>query len=156
MTPAIELLKKASIAHQVLTYHHDPACTDFGLEAAQQLGVDPAQMYKTLVVRGESGQLVFCLVSVQDKVDLKKLAHVMGCKKAELADPAVAEKTTGYVVGGISPLGGRKSLPTFLDEYLQLWDTIYLSAGKRGMQLQLAPHDLQRLTHGVLADVAVR
>ena len=103
-------------------------------------------MFKTLVVRGDTGTLAMVLVSVGDKVDLKKLAHALGSKKADLADPTLAEKTTGYVVGGISPLGGRKHLLTLIDESIRQHSTIYISAGKRGLQLELSPDDLIRLT----------
>lgn len=156
MTPALQLLKKAGVVHQVHTYTHDAACTDFGLEAAQKLGIDGNQMFKTLVVRNDSGQLALCLVSVDDKVDLKKLAQAMNSKKADLAEPAMAEKTTGYVVGGISPLGSRKELPAFLDHSVLSWETIYVSAGKRGLQVELAPTELVRLMAGNVADLAVR
>ncbi len=146
MTPAIKLLDQAGMAYQLHTYEHDAACTDFGLEAAQKLGVDPQRMFKTLVVRSDAGTLAMALVSVQNKVDLKKLAHALGSKKADLADPTLAEKTTGYVVGGISPLGGRKQLPTLIDQGIGQHATIYISAGKRGLQLELSPDDLIKLT----------
>jgi len=146
MTPAIRLLDQAGIAYQLHTYQHDAACTDFGLEASQKLGVEPARMFKTLVVRGDTGTLAMVLVSVQDRVDLKKLAQALGTRKADLADPTLAEKTTGYVVGGISVLGGRKTLPTFVDLSIEQFPTIYISAGKRGLQLELAPKDLIQLT----------
>ena len=146
MTPAIRLLEQAGVPYQLHTYEHDAACNDFGLEAAQKLGVDPHRMFKTLVVRGDTGTLAMALVSVHVKVDLKKLAHALGSKKADLADPTLAEKTTGYVVGGISPLGGRKQLPTFIDQGFGQHATIYISAGKRGLQLELSSDDLIKLT----------
>lgn len=146
MTPAIRLLDQAGIAYRVHSYQHDAACTDFGLEAAQKLGVEPAQMFKTLVVCADTGTLAMVMVSVQDRVDLKKLAHALGSRKADLADPTLAEKTTGYVVGGISVLGGRKQLPIFVDQSMEQFQTIYLSAGKRGLQLELAPGDLIQLS----------
>lgn len=150
MTPAIRLLDQAGVAYQLHAYQHDAACTDFGLEAAQKLGVEPARMFKTLVVRGDTGSLAMVLVSVQDRVDLKKLAHALGTKKADLADPSLAEKTTGYVVGGISPLGGRKVLPIFVDQSMQQFSTIYISAGKRGLQLELAPNDFIQLSQATM------
>jgi Cys-tRNA(Pro)/Cys-tRNA(Cys) deacylase len=142
MTPAIKLLEKQSIPHEVLHYDHDQACTDFGTEAATKLGVNPHHMFKTLVVKGDDGRLAMVLVTVADKVDLKKLANALGTKKADLADPVLAEKTTGYVVGGISPLGGRKRLPVFIDAQVTGLETVYISAGKRGLQLKLAATDL--------------
>jgi Cys-tRNA(Pro)/Cys-tRNA(Cys) deacylase len=155
MTPAIKLLEKAGIVHRVHEYDHDAACTDYGEEAASKLGVPLTQMYKTLVVKSDAGQLALVLVSVQDKVDLKKLAHALGSKKADLADPAFAEKTTGYVLGGISVLGGRKRLPVFIDTAMSTQQNIYISAGKRGLQLELAAADLIQVTQATLAPLAV-
>jgi Cys-tRNA(Pro)/Cys-tRNA(Cys) deacylase len=154
MTPAIRLLEQAGVPFQLHTYEHDATCTDFGLEAAQKLGVDPRRMFKTLVVRSDAGTLAIALVGVHDKVDLKKLAHALGSKKADLADPTLAEKTTGYVVGGISPLGGRKPLLTLIDECIRQHPTIYISAGKRGLQLELAPDDLIKLTKATVFSLA--
>ena len=150
MTPAVRLLEQAGVAYQLHSYEHDADCTDFGLEASQKLGVDPSRMFKTLVVRSDAGALAMVLVSVQDKVDLKKLAYALGSKKADLADPTLAEKTTGYVVGGISPLGGRKQLPTFIDQSIGQHPTVYLSAGKRGLQLELSSDDLIKLTNATV------
>ncbi|MBL8821889.1 MAG: Cys-tRNA(Pro) deacylase [Planctomycetia bacterium] len=155
MTPAIKLLEQAGVPFQVLTYEHDDACMEYGLEAAGKLQVDPASMFKTLVVKSDTGTLAIALLSVQDKVDLKKLAHAFGTRKADLADSTLAEKTTGYVIGGISPLGGRKKLMTFIDEAVILVETIYVSAGKRGMQLKLAADDLIRLTAASVVPLAV-
>lgn len=154
MTPAIRLLDQAGVAYQLHTYQHDATCTDFGLEASQKLGVEPQRMFKTLVVRSDTGTLAMVLVSVQDRVDLKKLAHALGSKKADLADPTLAEKTTGYVVGGISVLGGRKTLPTFVDQSMEPFPTIYISAGKRGLQLELPPSELIKLTKATVCSLA--
>jgi Cys-tRNA(Pro)/Cys-tRNA(Cys) deacylase len=153
MTPAIKLLEKAGIPHKVHDYEHDAACVDFGNEAASKLNVPLTQMYKTLVVRSDTGQLALALVSVQDKVDLKKLAHALGSKKADLADPTFAEKTTGYVVGGISPLGGRKRLPVFVDNRMSQQQNIFISAGKRGLQLELAASDLIEQTQAQVVEL---
>jgi Cys-tRNA(Pro)/Cys-tRNA(Cys) deacylase len=153
MTPAIRLLDQAGVAYQLHTYQHDAPCTDFGLEASQKLSVEPQRMFKTLVVRSDTGSLAMVLVSVQDRVDLKKLAHALGSKKADLADPTLAEKTTGYVVGGISALGGRKVLPIFVDQSMESFSTIYISAGKRGLQLELAPRDLIQLTKAMVVSL---
>ncbi len=153
MTPAIRLLEQAGVTYQLHAYQHDAACTDFGLEASQKLGVEPPRMFKTLVVRGDTGTLAMVLVSVPDRVDLKKLAHALGTKKADLTEPALAEKTTGYVVGGISVLGGRKTLPTFVDQSMEAFPTIYISAGKRGLQLELAPSDLIQLSKATVVSL---
>ncbi len=155
MTPAIILLEKSGTPHVVHEYLHDAACTDFGIEAATKLNVPLTQMYKTLVVRSDAGQLALVLVSVQDKVDLKKLAHAMSSKKADLADPGLAEKTTGYVIGGISPLGGRKRLPVFIDSSMSSQQNIYISAGRRGLQLELTAGDLIQLTQATVVPLAV-
>lgn len=155
MTPAIKLLEQAKVPFQVLTYEHDAAFQEYGLEAAGKLQVDPACMFKTLVVRSDTGTLALALLSVQDKIDLKKLAQAFGTRKADLADQSLAEKTTGYVIGGISPLGGRKQLSAFIDESVILVETIYVSAGKRGMQLKLAADDLIRLAAARVVPLAV-
>lgn len=154
MTPAIKLLDRAGVPYQLHSYTHDDACTDYGLEASTQLGVDPRQMFKTLIVRSVAGQFAMALLSVQDRLDLKKLATAFDSKKADLAEVPVAEKMTGYVVGGISPLGCRKPLPAFIDSSIQDCETVYLSAGKRGLQLQLTPVDLIKLTNAKLAPLA--
>jgi len=155
VTPAIKLLEKSGTPHIVHEYVHDAACTDFGIEAATKLNVPHTQMYKTLVVRSDAGQLALVLVSVQDKVDLKKLAHAMGSKKADLADPSLAEKTTGYVIGGISPLGVRKRLPVFIDSSMSSQQNIYISAGRRGLQLELSASDLIQWTQANVVPLAV-
>lgn len=151
MTPAIKLLEKQKVPHQVLSYEHDPSNSDFGFEAASKLAIDPQHMFKTLVVQSDTGQLAMVLVSVADKVDLKKLAVALGTRKADLADPGLAEKTTGYVVGGISPLGGRKRLPVYVDSSLISLDTVYISAGKRGLQLKLSAVTLVTLLEATVA-----
>jgi len=125
----------------------------YGAEAAAALGVDPARMFKTLVVT-VSGRLVAALVPVGRDLDLKRLAAVAGARKATMADPAAAERATGYVVGGISPLGARRPMPTFIDRSAEGADTVYVSAGRRGLQLALAPADLVHLTNATVADIA--
>ena len=146
MTPAIRLLHEANIRFTLHRYAHDADAESFGDEAAAKLGVSPERMFKTLVARVDGETLVMTILPVAGKLDLKKLAAAANGKKAELADPKIAEKTTGYVVGGISPLGGRKALLTFLDESACLFETIYISAGQRGLQIELAPDALQTLT----------
>src|SRR5262249_12401238 len=150
MTPAIRLLQREQVAFTQHPYEHDDDNSSFGEEAATKLGVDPVRMYKTLVCKAD-GALVMVLVPVSSRLDLKLLARPLGTKKAEMADPGVAERTTGYVVGGITPLGGRKALPVFIDESVSTHQTVFLSAGRRGLQLELAPADLVRLTKATLA-----
>ncbi len=150
MTPAVRLLDAKKIAYQLHRYEHDPKATSFGEEAAAKLGVSPERMFKTLIAQVDGDALVMAILPVAARLDLKKLATAANAKKAELADPKLAEKTTGYVVGGISPLGGRKSLPTLLDESACLFDTIFISAGQRGLQIEMSPNELQALTDASL------
>ncbi|WP_413111927.1 Cys-tRNA(Pro) deacylase [Thaumasiovibrio sp. DFM-14] len=150
MTPAINLLKKKRIFHAVHQYQHDPANTDFGNEAVTALGQDPAQVFKTLLFckHDDAKALCVAVVPVAGKLDLKAAAKAAGYKKAEMADPVMAEKITGYIVGGISPLGQKKALPTFIDNSAQQFDTVCVSAGRRGLEIELAPQDLSTLTRG--------
>lgn len=156
MTPAIRAAEKAQIPFTVHCYDHDPDADSFGLEAAEKLGLSPDRVFKTLIAQVDGQRLVMAVVPVAARLDLKKLAAVIGGKRAEMADPTVAARATGYVIGGISPLGGRKRLPTVLDSSALGYDTIYVSAGQRGLQMELAPPDLIRLTGATPAEVAVR
>ena len=152
-TPATVALVAAGIPFTAHTYAHDPAATNYGLEAATALGLDPDRVFKTLLAEAD-GRLVVGIVPVTGMLDLKSLAAAVGAKRAQMAEPAVAERKTGYVVGGISPLGQKVALPTVLDETASLWDTIFVSGGRRGFDIELAPDDLLRLTGGQLADIA--
>ena len=145
MTPAIIAVRKAGIAHDVLEYTHDPAAVSYGLEAAETLGLNADQVFKTLVTDAEGVGLVCALVSVLHTLDLKALADAVGARKARMADVAAAERATGYVAGGISPLGQRKTLVTVLDASALQFEKIYVSAGRRGLELALAPMDLLKL-----------
>lgn len=152
-TPATVALTAAGIAFTAHTYVHDPATTNYGLEAASALELDPERVFKTLLADVD-GQLTVGIVPVTSMLDLKALAAAVGAKRAVMADPVVAERKTGYVVGGISPIGQKTALPTVLDETAQLWSTIYVSGGRRGFDLELAPDDLLAITNGRLADIA--
>ncbi|WP_167041696.1 Cys-tRNA(Pro) deacylase [Salinibacterium sp. ZJ454] len=152
-TPATVALTAAGIPFTSRAYDHDPAVTNFGLEAATALGVDPDRVFKTLVAEID-GRLVVGIVPVTGKLDLKALAAAVGGKKAAMADPATAERKTGYVVGGISPIGQKSRLKTVLDETAELYDTVLVSGGRRGFDIELAPGDLVRVTGAVLADIA--
>lgn len=153
-TPALAVLAAAGVAHTVREYDHDPSITAFGLEAAEKLGVDPDRVFKTLVATVD-GALCVAVVPVTGQVSLKALARASGGKHAEMADPAQAMRVTGYVVGGISPLGQKRALPTVIDESAQLWDTVLVSAGRRGLDVELAPADLALLVSGTFANIAV-
>lgn len=153
-TPAIVAAERAKIAFQVLEYVHDPGAESYGLEAAAALGVAPQAVFKTLVAAVDGGTLVVAIVPVNARLNLKALASAAGGKRADMAKPADAERATGYVVGGISPLGQRRRLPTVLDRSALDHPTIYVSAGRRGLELALAPGDLARLTGAIVAAVA--
>ncbi len=152
-TPATAALTAAGIPFTEHAYAHDPANRDFGMEAATALGLDADQVFKTLLVDVD-GRLVVGIVPVTGKLDLKALAAAVGGKKAAMADPALAERRTGYVVGGISPIGQKTRHDTVLDETAELWDVVYVSGGRRGFDLGLAPADLVRATGAVVADIA--
>ncbi|MET9642967.1 Cys-tRNA(Pro) deacylase [Streptomyces syringium] len=152
-TPAIVALEKAGTVFSVRAYEHDPAAPSYGEEAAEALGVDPSRVFKTLVADVD-GVLTVAVVPVSGSLDLKALAAAVGGKRAAMADPAAAERTTGYVRGGISPLGQRKRLPTALDASAGAYPTICVSAGRRGLEVELSPDDLAALTGAVLAPIA--
>lgn len=152
-TPATVALTAAGIPFTERAYLHDPAVTDFGREAADALGVEPDRVFKTLLADVD-GRLVVGIVPVTGKLDLKALAAAAGGKRAVMADAALAERRTGYVVGGISPIGQKTTHPTVLDETAELWDTVFVSGGRRGLDLELAPADLVRATSAILADIA--
>ena len=151
-TPATVALARAGVAHELRPYRHDPGATSFGLEAATALGVPPEQVFKTLLAKVD-GRLVVAVVPVSGSLDLKALAAAIGGKRAEMAESAEAERSTGYAVGGISPLGQRKPLPTVVDETAAAFDTMLVSAGRRGLDVSLAPDDLVRLTGARLAPI---
>ncbi|HHX8659719.1 TPA: Cys-tRNA(Pro) deacylase [Vibrio diabolicus] len=157
MTPAINLAKKKKIPHTIYQYEHDPRADSYGLEAAEVLGQDPKTVFKTLLfcLNGEPKNLAVAIIPVDQKLNLKLAAKAAKGKKADMADPEVAQKTTGYVVGGISPLGQKKALPTFLHESAAEQDTICVSAGKRGLEIELAPRDLLSLTRGQFAPLCL-
>src|SRR5205823_11673957 len=149
-TPATALVAKAKVEHRIHEYHHDPAAPSYGLEAAEQLGVDPGTVFKTLVADVD-GRLAVAVVPVAARLDLKALAAAAGGRRAVMAEAANAERATGYVAGGISPLGHRKRLPVFLDESMRARPTVMVSAGRRGLELELSPADLARLAGGTFA-----
>lgn len=152
-TPAIAALSRARVPHTLHPYHHDPTTTAFGDEVVQALGWPPERVFKTLVASVD-GKLTVGIVPVSSQLDLKALAAAAGGKKAAMAKVADAERSSGYVAGGISPLGQRKPLPTVIDRTAADFDTIMVSAGKRGLQVELRPNDLATLTRAILAPIA--
>lgn len=151
-TPAVRALARAGVSFTEHPYDHDPTHPSFGLEAAEALGLDPSTVFKTLLADVD-GRLVVAVLPVTSSLSLKALAAAVGAKRASLAAPADAERATGYVVGGISPLGGRRALPTVVDSSAQRLATMYVSGGRRGFDVGLAPADLIRLTRAVTAEV---
>lgn len=157
MTPAINLAKKKKVSHTIHQYDHDPRTDSYGLEAVEALGQDPEQVFKTLLfcMNGEPKNLAVAVIPVDQKLNLKLAAKAAKAKKAEMANPEIAQKTTGYVVGGISPLGQKKALPTFIHQSAENRETICVSAGKRGLEIELAPKDLATLTRGQFAELCL-
>jgi Cys-tRNA(Pro)/Cys-tRNA(Cys) deacylase len=152
-TPATALLAKQKVPHSLHPYEVSPDAPNYGALVATAIGADPARVFKTLVTEVD-GALTVAVVPVTGDLDLKALAAAAGAKRAAMADRAVAERVTGYVRGGISPLGQRKRLPTVIDQTALDAEQIYVSAGKRGLQVQLAPSDLVRLTQATVASIA--
>ena len=153
MTPAINELEAASIAYSVHEYERGDELRDFGIEAAERLGLDPDRVFKTLLATADGRQVV-AIVPVSGKVGLKQLGRAIGAKRVEMCDPAVAERITGYVRGGISPFGQKKRLPTVVDEIAAVFDTIYVSGGRRGLDIAVAPGDLIAYLDATVADIA--
>ncbi|MGW2699497.1 Cys-tRNA(Pro) deacylase [Streptomyces sp. NPDC001340] len=151
-TPATVSLTAAGVDFTLHSYDHDPSHPSYGEEAAQAMGVSPDRVFKTLVADVD-GALTVAVVPVSGTLDLKALASAVGGKRATMADPTLAERTTGYVRGGISPLGQRKKLRTVLDDSAEVHATICISAGRRGLEVELTPGDLAQLTEAVLAPI---
>ena len=155
MTPAVQLLKKQKVAFELHQFEVTDDSEGYGIGAAKALGVDPDRVFKTLLVsfNGDPKRLGVCVLPVSHTLNLKKAAKAHGQKSAEMADPVMAEKATGYVVGGISPLGQKKRLPMVLDQCADRFERILVSGGKRGLDLELAPGDLLSLTGAQLGDL---
>jgi Cys-tRNA(Pro)/Cys-tRNA(Cys) deacylase len=152
-TPAMVALSTAGVPFTVHPYEHDPSAPSYGLEAAQALGAAPGRVFKTLMVSVD-GRLAVGIVPVAGQLDLKAVAASLGGKKATMADPADAERATGYVLGGISPLGQKRSHPTVLDESATDFPTVFVSGGRRGLDLELTPADLVQVTGATVAAIA--
>ena len=151
-TPATALLSKRKVTFTLHEYVVDPGAASYGEGAAAAIGVDPARVFKTLVAEVD-GKLTVGVVPVTGVLNLKALAAAVGGKRAAMAEPAAAERATGYVTGGISPFGQRSRLPIVLDSSARKWPTVYVSAGKRGLQVEVAPVDLVEITSAAVADI---
>jgi Cys-tRNA(Pro)/Cys-tRNA(Cys) deacylase len=152
-TPATNLLTSKGVDFKAHEYSHDPNSTSFGLEAAEKLGVDPNRVFKTLIANVDDSCAV-AIVPVNQQVSLKSLARTLGAKRAVMADPAQAARLTGYVVGGISPLGQKRLLLTVIDQSAKELETILVSGGRRGFDIELSPQDLADLLSAIFADIA--
>ena len=155
-TPATDALTAAGVVFSVHEYAHDPGTRHFGDETVAVLGLDPERVFKTLLVDVNPGgrpSLAVGVVPVAGQLDLKSIAAALGAKKAEMADPKAAERSSGYVVGGISPIGQKRALDTVVDESAELYDVVYVSGGRRGLDIGLAPSDLVAVTGAVIADI---
>jgi Cys-tRNA(Pro)/Cys-tRNA(Cys) deacylase len=152
-TPATNLLTSKGVDFKAHEYSHDPNSTSFGLEAAEKLGVDPNRVFKTLIANVDESFAV-AIVPVNQQVSLKSLARTLGAKRAVMADPAQAARLTGYVVGGISPLGQKRLLSTVIDQSAKEFETILVSGGRRGFDIELSPQDLADLLSAVFAEIA--
>ena len=153
MTPAILFAQKRKVNHTLHEYVHDPAVASYGLEAAKKLGIKEQQVFKTLVVILEDRFLAVGVLPVCSQLNMKRMARAAGAKRAAMAEKNAVERATGYVLGGVSPLGQKKCLPTLIDTSALNFSTIYVSAGRRGLEIELSPQDLQHLVNGAFADI---
>ena len=154
MTPAINLADKLKLSYRIHEFDHDASAASFGLEAAAKMKVDGAQIFKTLVVQTDSKALAVAIIPVTTTLNFKKMAKALGCKKVQLAEPNLVLKSTGYVLGGVSPLGQKKRLPTVIDDSATNFATIFVSAGRRGLEIELSPKDLATALTAKFADIA--
>ncbi|ADR34465.1 ybaK/ebsC protein [Sulfuricurvum kujiense DSM 16994] len=153
MTPAINIAKKAKIAFQIHSYTHDPSNQSYGLEASEKLGLEPERVFKTLIVTVDTRELVVAIIPVSSMLSMKQIAKAAGGKKAEMAAGADVERSSGYILGGVSPLGQKKRLRTFIDSSAENFPTIYVSAGRRGLEIELSPEDLKTVCSAEFYDL---
>lgn len=161
MTPAINLLKKQKIKFNIHQYEHDTNETHYGQEAISKLdpklNIVAGQIFKTLIVRlnGDNKTLAVCVLPVNSHLNLKKVAKLLNCKKIDLADPNIAQKTTGYLIGGISPLGQKNQLPTLIDSTAKQFTTMFISGGRRGLEIEISPLDLSNFLHAQFVEIII-
>ena len=153
MTPGILAAKNAKISYTIHEYTHDPSSESYGSEAAEKMGVPEVRVFKTLIVTLDSRDLVVGVVPVSSMLSMKLIAKAAGAKKATMAAASDVARSTGYVLGGVSPLGQKKRLKTFIDASAELFSSVYVSAGRRGLEIELSPNDLRNLTNGVFAEI---
>ncbi|MDY6815278.1 MAG: Cys-tRNA(Pro) deacylase [Pseudomonadota bacterium] len=153
MTPGINVARKARVRHRIHEYQHDPDSESYGTEAAEKTGADPARVFKTLVASVDNRELVVGVLPVTAMLSMKLIARATGGKKATMADKQEVQRATGYVPGGVSPLGQKRRLRTFIDQSARNFDTIYVSAGRRGLEIELAPEDLANLTGAAFTEL---
>lgn len=149
MTPAVKLLQKLKVDFQLHEYQHEPSALSYGLEAAEKLAVDPQRVFKTLVIQSESGELWVTIVPVCQQLSLKKAAKAAGCKKMQMANKQLVEKTTGYLVGGVSPFAQKKRLQTLLDLSALSEHSIFVSGGKRGLEIEILATQLSHILNAI-------
>ncbi len=153
MTPAINALEKAGIKFTVHAYAHDASHQSYGLEAAEKLAIDPGRVFKTLLTQDSANKPYVALVPVNTTLNLKKFAAALGIKKLDMASQALAQRATGYILGGISPVGQKKRHPTVIDQSALRYDTIFVSAGRRGLEIEISPTDLQHLINAAVCAI---
>lgn len=153
MTPAITTLNKNNIHHQLHEYIHDSACESYGKEASEKMKVTAARIFKTLVVKLDDSELVVCVIPVCAKLSMKSVAKTIKAKKADMADKIEVQRSTGYVLGGVSPLGQKKALRTFIDISALNYPSIFISGGRRGLEIELSPQDLKSITKAELSEL---
>jgi len=154
MTPAIQIAKRAGITYQVHQYQHDANAKSYGEEAAEKLQLPGERVFKTLVVQLDGQELAVAIVPVVSQLSLKLIAQALGAKKAGMANPTQVERSSGYVLGGVSPLGQKRALRTVIDDSAKAFATVFVSAGRRGLEIELTPQDLASLTSAIFAPVA--
>ncbi len=154
MTPAVQVAKQAGVVFSVHQYEHDPHAASYGTEAVEKLGAAADTIFKTLVVQTDKGELAVTIVPVMKSLDLKAAASTLSAKKVRMADKSLVQRTTGYILGGVSPLGQKKQLPTLIDSSAEKHQQIYISAGRRGLEIALSPGDLVDLCNATLSEIS--